>query len=93
MPFFWQSVSDPWMWAGMFTMGLSSAVGHMLLLNAYARTTPVTIAPFLYSQIGFAMLAGWLVYRHVPDAWSMAGIAAIVLSGAASAWLTVRETR
>ena len=92
VPFFWQPVSDPWMWAGMFTMGLSSAVGHMLL-NAYARTTPVTIAPFLYSQIGFAMLAGWLVYRHVPDAWSMAGIAAIVLSGAASAWLTVRETR
>lgn len=93
VPFAWQSINDPWMWAGMFTMGLSSAVGHMLLLNAYARTTPVTIAPFLYSQIGFAMLAGWLVYRHVPDAWSLAGIAAIVLSGAASAWLTVRETR
>lgn len=93
VPFVWQSITDPWLWAGMFTMGLSSAVGHMLLLNAYARTTPVTIAPFLYSQIGFAMLAGWLVYRHVPDAWSLAGMAAIVLSGAASAWLTVRETR
>ncbi|MDP3228593.1 MAG: DMT family transporter [Acidovorax sp.] len=93
VPFVWTQITDPWMWAGMFTMGLSSAVGHMMLLNAYARTTPVTIAPFLYSQIGFAMLAGWLVYRHVPDGWSMAGIAAIVLSGAASAWLTVRETR
>ena len=93
VPFVWQPISDTGMWAGMFTMGLSSAVGHMLLLNAYARTTPVVIAPFLYSQIGFAMLAGWLVYRHVPDAWSMAGIAAIVLSGAASAWLTVHETR
>lgn len=93
VPFVWQPISDPWMWAGMFTMGLSSAVGHMMLLNAYARTTPVTIAPFLYSQIGFAMLAGWMVYDHVPDGWSMAGIAAIVLSGAASAWLTVRETR
>lgn len=40
VPFVWQPISDPWMWAGMFTMGLSSAVGHMLLLNAYARTTP-----------------------------------------------------
>jgi drug/metabolite transporter (DMT)-like permease len=93
VPFVWTQVTDPWMWAGMFTMGLSSAVGHMMLLNAYARTTPVTIAPFLYSQIGFAMLAGWMVYDHVPDGWSLAGIAAIVLSGAASAWLTVRETR
>jgi drug/metabolite transporter (DMT)-like permease len=93
VPFAWQPVNDPWMWLGMFTMGLSSAVGHMLLLNAYARTTPVAIAPFLYSQIGFAMLAGWMVYGHVPDGWSLAGIAAIVLSGAMSAWLTVRETR
>lgn len=93
VPFVWTQITDPWMWAGLFAMGLSSAVGHMMLLNAYARTTPVTIAPFLYSQIGFAMLAGWMVYDHVPDGWSMAGIAAIVLSGAASAWLTVRETR
>ncbi|GKT01378.1 DMT family transporter [Acidovorax sp. SUPP3434] len=93
VPFAWTAIADPWLWAGMFAMGLSSAVGHMLLLKAYARTTPVTIAPFLYSQIGFAMLAGWLLFRHVPDAWSLAGIAAIVLSGAASAWLTVRETR
>ena len=93
VPFVLQPVSDPWMWAGMFAMGLSSAVGHMLLLTAYARTTPVTIAPFLYSQIGFAMLAGWIVYDHVPDNMSLAGMAAIVVSGAASAWLTVRETR
>ena len=93
VPFVWQPINDAWMWAGMFTMGLSSAVGHMLLLTAYARTTPVTIAPFLYSQIGFAMLAGWIVYDHVPDSTSLAGMAAIVLSGAASAWLTVRETR
>ncbi len=93
MPFAWVPIHDLWLWLGMFVMGLLSACGHMLLMQAYARTTPVTLAPFLYSQIGFAMLAGWLVYRHVPDPWAMAGIAAIVLSGAASAWLTVRETR
>lgn len=93
LPFAWVSIYDPWLWLGMFLMGLLSACGHMLLMQAYARTTPVTLAPFLYSQIGFAMLAGWAVYRHVPDSWSLAGIAAIVLSGAASAWLTVRERR
>lgn len=93
LPFTWQAVGNPWLWAGMFVMGLASAAGHTLLLNAYARTTPVTIAPFLYTQIGFAILAGWLVYRHVPDAWALAGIAAIVVSGAASAWLTLHETR
>ena len=92
-PAAWVAVADPWLWAGTFVMGLASACGHLMLLRAYARTTPATIAPFLYSQIGFAMLAGWAFYAQVPDAWSLAGMALIAASGAASAWLTVRESR
>ncbi|MBO9678672.1 MAG: DMT family transporter [Acidovorax sp.] len=92
-PFAWTLVDNPWMWVAMFTMGLSSALGHLMLLKAYARTTPATIAPFLYTQIGFAMLAGWAVYGHMPDRWSLLGMGLIAASGAASAWLTVRETR
>jgi hypothetical protein len=38
------------------------------------------------------MLAGWAIYGHMPDDWSLTGICLIALSGAASAWLTVRET-
>lgn len=92
-PFVWTRIDNPWIWLGTFVMGLSSALGHLLLLRAYARTTPATIAPFLYTQIAFAMLAGWAVYGHVPDGWSLAGMGLIAASGAASAWLTVRETR
>lgn len=93
LPWAWTQVSDPWIWLGMFSMGLFSAMGHLLLLKAYAHTTPATIAPFLYTQIAFAMLAGWAIYGHMPDDWSLTGICLIALSGAASAWLTVRETR
>lgn len=93
VPFVWTQIGSPWIWLGTFAMGLSSALGHLMLLRAYAHTTPATIAPFLYTQIGFAMLAGWAVYGHVPDGWSLTGMALIAASGAASAWLTVRETR
>ncbi|BCN40889.1 hypothetical protein ALDI51_42080 [Alicycliphilus denitrificans] len=92
-PFVWTHIASPWVWLGTFVMGLSSALGHLMLLRAYARTTPATIAPFLYTQIGFAMLAGWAVYGHMPDGWSLVGMGLIAASGAASAWLTVRETR
>lgn len=92
-PFVWTQIDNPWIWLGTFVMGLSSALGHLMLLRAYARTTPAAIAPFLYTQIGFAMLAGWAVYGHMPDGWSLTGMALIAASGAASAWLTVRETR
>ncbi len=92
-PFVWTQIDNPWIWLGTFVMGLSSALGHLMLLRAYAHTTPATIAPFLYTQIGFAMLAGWAVYGHMPDGWSLMGMALIAASGVASAWLTVRETR
>ncbi|PYE79164.1 hypothetical protein DFQ15_103152 [Xylophilus ampelinus] len=49
--------------------------------------------PCLYAQIGFAVLAGWLLFDHVPDRTSVAGILLIAACGAMGAWLTVRESR
>jgi drug/metabolite transporter (DMT)-like permease len=47
----------------------------------------------MYSQIGFAMLGGWLVFDHVPDHVSMLGIGLITACGTAGGWLTVVELR
>ena len=73
--------------------GTGSALGHWMLLKAYEKAQPATITPFLYSQIPCALLAGWLVYGHIPDQWAVLGMAVIALCGATSAWLSVREGR
>ena len=52
-----------------------------------------TLTPYLYAQIGFAMLGGWLVFARVPDVVSLMGIGLIAVCGAAGAWLTVKERR
>jgi drug/metabolite transporter (DMT)-like permease len=39
------------------------------------------VAPFRYSYLITSALAGYLVFREVPDGWSMAGAALIVGSG------------
>jgi hypothetical protein len=39
------------------------------------------------------MLGGYIVFAHVPDRLSFAGIILIAICGAAGAWLTVRERR
>lgn len=90
LPLFWQPVPSWQFWAAAAVMGVCSGVGHLMLLQAYAHTTPGTIAPFLYSQIGFAMAMGWLFFQQMPDAVSLAGMGAIVLCGLASVWLSVR---
>jgi len=92
-PFVWTQVSNPWLWAGMSFLGLMGTVGHFALILAYYRAPAATLTPYLYSQIGFAMLGGWLVFSHVPDHPSLLGIVMIAVCGAAGAWLTVRERR
>ena len=93
LPFVWTALPDPWLWAALAFMGLMATVGHFMLILAYYRAPAATLTPYLYSQIGFAMLGGFLVFSHVPDHLSLAGIGMIAFCGAAGAWLTVRERR
>ncbi|WP_239467274.1 DMT family transporter [Rhodoferax koreensis] len=93
LPFVWASLGAWQLWLGLVMMGMLGTVGHFMLILAYARTPAATLTPFLYGQIGFAMLAGWLAFSHIPDRWSLAGIALVTVCGGIGAWLTVREGR
>ncbi|MGN5479093.1 hypothetical protein ACTMU2_25635 [Cupriavidus basilensis] len=53
----------------------------MHLVFAYARAPVGVLARVSYLQIAFAMLGGWMVFSHVPDAWSLMGVAMIAASG------------
>jgi drug/metabolite transporter (DMT)-like permease len=93
LPFVWTALPDPWLWAGLCFMGLMGTVGHFMLILAYYRAPAAVLTPYLYTQIGFAMIGGALVFGHVPDHLSLFGIGMIAFCGAAGAWLTVRERR
>jgi len=91
LPFVWATLPGWHEWALLCLMGLMGTVGHFLLILAYQRAPASTLTPYLYAQIAFAMLGGWLVFAQVPDATSLVGMAFIAACGAAGAWLTVRE--
>ncbi len=93
LPFVWTSLDSPVLWGGLLVMGLMGTVGHFMLILAYQRASAAILTPYLYGQIGFAMLGGWLVFSHIPDKWSLVGIAMIAVCGAVGAWLTAREAR
>lgn len=92
LPWVWQSLS-PLEWGYLVLMGLMAATGHFLLILAYGRAPVATLGPYLYAQIGFAVLGGWLAFAHTPDAWALVGMCVIAACGAAGAWLTLREHR
>jgi drug/metabolite transporter (DMT)-like permease len=91
LPFAWRPLESALLWALLLLVGLVSTVGHFLLILAYRRAPVAVLTPWLYAQIGFATFAGWLVFRHAPDALAVAGIAAIAVCGALGTWLNGRE--
>ena len=93
IPWIWHSMPSGQVWAAVVVMGVCSGIGHLLLLQAYTHTTPSVISPFLYSQIGFAMLMGWIFFGQTPDSLSVAGMAVVTACGLISIALTVRTKR
>ncbi|MDQ0013685.1 drug/metabolite transporter (DMT)-like permease [Variovorax boronicumulans] len=93
LPFVWTALPSWEWWALLCLMGFMGTVGHFILILAYQRAPASTLTPYLYAQIAFAMLGGWLVFSQVPDRYSLIGISMIAVCGAAGAWLTVRERR
>jgi len=84
-----QALIDHWPW--FMVLGFLGTFGHLMLIRAYNRASAVTLAPFMYTQIAFATLAGWLVLRHMPDRFAWAGIAVIAASGVGNALQSARE--
>ena len=93
LPFAWIWLDSWTLWAGLALMGFMGTVGHFMMILSYVRAPVSTLTPFLYTQIGFAMLGGWLVFSHIPDRMSLLGMGMIAVCGAAGAWLAVRESR
>jgi drug/metabolite transporter (DMT)-like permease len=84
--FDWQNFSyTPLDMALLFFVGAASLLAHFLLTSAYRFAPASLLAPFNYFHIAFAVLAGWIVYNHIPDEWALLGMAMIAISGAAIA--------
>ena len=77
----------------LLALGSFGTAGHLLLIMSLGRAGTATLMPFVYTQIAFAALVGWLVFRASPDFWGWTGMAVIAVCGAASAWLNIRERR
>lgn len=93
LPRVWGAAVSPAMWGLIALMGVLAAVGHLLLILAYQRAPAAALMPTMYAQIAFAMAAGWILFDHVPDGWSLLGMALIALCGVGGAALTVFEQR
>jgi drug/metabolite transporter (DMT)-like permease len=80
LPAFWQTPVGV-QWLLIVFMGLAGAVGHLMLIQAHRLAPASALAPFLYTQIVWMIIAGYLFFGDVPDFWTLAGAAIVVASG------------
>lgn len=73
--------------------GLFLIFGHFFLFMAYRIGPTSAVAPFYYSFTIWAVLSGLLVFGHMPNALAVAGIALVIASGLAIAFLDERRKR
>jgi drug/metabolite transporter (DMT)-like permease len=93
LPWVWQPIGSVGVWLALCFMAFMASLGHYFFTLAFKYAPASTIMPYSYAQIAFAVLAGWLVFSHVPDALSWMGMVLVALCGAASAWLLAVERR
>jgi drug/metabolite transporter (DMT)-like permease len=76
----WQPATGP-DWLLMALSGLLFGAGQLLLIRAFALAPAAVLTPFTYAQIVAAVLFGVVVFGDVPDAWTLAGTAVVILAG------------
>jgi len=86
----WQSPQGWFEWFMLCMLGIFGGTGHYLLAMAHRYAPASTLAPFLYQQILYMALFGYLVFGNVPDKETWIGAAIVVASGL---YLFSRERR
>lgn len=81
LPFVW---STPENWFLIFLLigfGAFGSFGHYLLIAGHRLAPASILAPFMYTQLVWATLLGFLIFGDVPSHWTLAGAVVVVASG------------
>lgn len=90
IPFVWQAPPD---WVGALLLvgtGILGSLGHFCLIAGHRLAPASVLSPFIYTQLIWVVIFGYLVFDHVPNGWTIAGACMVIGSGL---YLLARERR
>ena len=82
----WQAPQSLGQWLLLALAGLSGGAGHYFAAQAHRFASAAVLGPFLYQQILYMTLGGWLVFGQVPDQAVLIGAGVVVASGLYLLW-------
>ena len=79
-PLGWRPVA-PLDWVWLVTIGALGAVGHLMLIRALSIAPASLLSPFIYTQIVWGLIIGYVAFGDLPDLPTVIGTLIIVASG------------
>lgn len=77
----------------MAAAGLFMMLGHMFTFLAYRNASAQAVAPFYYSFMIWAVVAGYLIFGDVPNTYAMIGMLLILASGLGIVYMERKNSR
>lgn len=68
-------------WFAFALAGMAGMIGHMGIIKASKLADAAKVTPFIYTQIIWMTLLGFLLFGDLPDAWTVIGMMVIAGSG------------
>jgi drug/metabolite transporter (DMT)-like permease len=81
LPFIWTTPTSMPIVLLMLAMGVFGTIGHFMLIAGHRLAPATALAPFVYTQLVWAIALGLFVFGDVPNRWTLAGSVIVVASG------------
>lgn len=65
----------------MAVLSLTGVIAQLFLIQALKYATAATLQPFNYTLLVFATLIGLIFFGELPDTWTVAGAALVIIGG------------
>jgi drug/metabolite transporter (DMT)-like permease len=61
--------------------GVLGSTGHYFLIAGHKLAPASVLSPYVYTQLIWVIILGYLVFGQVPNSWTIAGAAIVIASG------------
>lgn len=81
VPFIWENPAGWQQWTTLLLIGIAGGAAHSCIIASHFFAPASTVAPFMYSQIFWALGFGYLLFGALPDKFTVFGGAIVIASG------------
>jgi drug/metabolite transporter (DMT)-like permease len=68
-------------WPWILTVGITGALGQLMIIEAFRAAPPSVVAPFEYTALLFGLALDWILWNTLPDQRTLIGGAIVTASG------------